>query len=147
MARLSVYPNDLEPEWSRNRKPDYALGQRVFCPLGVKGRCSRAGNDRVILSARGGGGGVKDRNLSAGAAVCCLRPPSVTVSLDYGEPGPQGLDLSMKLACVDRQFNALVLDFRELGTQLGVLGRQSEQEQGVGNGGPPTGRSGRGRRR
>lgn len=145
MARLRVYPNDLEPEWSRNRKPDYALGQRGFCPLGVKGRCSRAGNDRVILTARGGG--VKDRNLSADAAVCCLSPASVTVSLDYGEPGSQGLDLSMKLACVDRPFNALVLDFRELGTQLGVLGRQSEQEQGVGNGGPPTGRSDRGRRR
>ena len=53
----------------------------------------------------------------------------------------------MKLARVHGQLDALVLDLRKLSAQLGVLGRQGEQKQSVGNGGPPMGRAGRGRRR
>ncbi|WP_156629552.1 hypothetical protein [Methylobacterium sp. Leaf85] len=43
----------------------------------------------------------------------------------------------MQLAGIHSQLDALVLDLREMGAQLGVLGRQSEQKQSVGNGWPP----------
>jgi hypothetical protein len=53
----------------------------------------------------------------------------------------------MELAGIHGQLDALVLDLRELDTQLGILSRQGEQKQGVGNGWPPMDRTGRGRRR
>lgn len=53
----------------------------------------------------------------------------------FGQVPPQRLDLGMKLASIYRQLDALVLDFCELGAQLGILGSQDEQEQGVRNGG------------
>lgn len=49
----------------------------------------------------------------------------------------------MELAGIHGRLDALVLNLRELGTELGVLGRQGEQEQGSETAGLPwPGRSG-----
>ena len=76
-----------------------------------------------------------------------LRPPPVAVALDHGEPDTQTVYLDLKLASIHGQLNALVLCLCELGPKLGIIGRQGQQEQGVGNGWPPRDRAGRGRRR
>ncbi|WP_056429461.1 hypothetical protein [Methylobacterium sp. Leaf91] len=36
---------------------------------------------------------------------------------------PQRLDLDVQLACIHRQFDALLLDLCESGAKLGILGR------------------------
>lgn len=56
---------------------------------------------------------------------------------EQSEISPQRLDLGVGLACIHCQLDALVLHLRELSAQLGVLGRQGEQKQSVGNGWPP----------
>jgi len=47
--------------------------------------------------------------------------PGITIPLGLGQPGAQGLDLSVKLARVDSELNALVLNLCELLAQLVVL--------------------------
>ncbi|MHC2016250.1 hypothetical protein [Methylobacterium sp. CM6247] len=87
------------------------------------------------------------RCREGGDAAPALTNLSSRPTPDLRQLPPQRFHLGMELAGIHGQLDALLLRLRELGTQFGILGGEGEQEQGVGNGGPPMDRAGRGRRR
>ncbi|MHC2021371.1 hypothetical protein [Methylobacterium sp. CM6247] len=81
------------------------------------------------------------RSLStvSGAEKAATQPPALTnlssrPTPDLRQLPPQRFHLGVKLAGIHSQLDAPVLNLRELSAQLGVLGRQGEQKQSVGNG-------------